>query len=627
MSRTHRYSRRLALVLAHVGLAALANVGAFWLRFDGEVPDAYLDRCLELLPFLLLLRAAAYGAFGLYTGLWRYTSVEDLRALIAATAASSLAFLLLVHVTGAHPYPRSVFLMDALLGVVAIGGVRMSWRLYTEYRRRRRGRRVLIYGAGDAGERVVRDMRQGGQYEPVGFVDDDPRKVGKRIHGVRVLGRREDLPWIMSRYAPDEVLVAAPRGGPRMLRSLVEALEPYKVPIKTLPHLHDILDGVVTMNQVRELSIEDLLPRPAVDLDRMPLERLIAGKRVLVTGAGGSIGSELCRQIAALAPASLVLFERYENSLYTILHDLHDGGAPTTVIPVIGDVTDRRRLDVVFAEHQPQIVFHAAAHKHVPLMELNPCEAVKNNVGGTRQVAEAANRHGVERFVMISTDKAVNPRNVMGATKRVAEMVVQGMARRTSTRFVAVRFGNVLGSNGSVVPRFLAQIRAGGPVTVTHPEIRRYFMLIPEAVQLVLHAAAMADGGEIFVLEMGEQIRIADMARHMIRLAGYVPDEDIAIEYTGLRPGEKLYEELVACRETDEPSAVEKIRRVTASALPDPAALRGTLFDLLGAAAEGERERVIEGLRTLVPTFTHGEVETPGNDAYAAATAPDREAA
>jgi FlaA1/EpsC-like NDP-sugar epimerase len=627
MSRTHRYSRRLALVLAHVGLAALANVGAFWLRFDGEVPDAYLDRCLELLPFLLLLRAAAYGAFGLYTGLWRYTSVEDLRALIAATAASSLAFLLLVHVTGAHPYPRSVFIMDALLGVAAIGGVRMSWRLYTEYRRRRRGRRVLIYGAGDAGERVVRDMRQGGQYEPVGFVDDDPRKVGKRIHGVRVLGRREDLPWIMSRYVPDEVLVAAPRGGPRMLRSLVEALEPYKVPIKTLPHLHDILDGVVTMNQVRELSIEDLLPRPAVDLDRTPLERLIAGKRVLVTGAGGSIGSELCRQIAALAPASLVLFERYENSLYTILHDLHDGGAPTTVIPVIGDVTDRRRLDVVFAEHQPQIVFHAAAHKHVPLMELNPCEAVKNNVGGTRQVAEAANRHGVERFVMISTDKAVNPRNVMGATKRVAEMVVQGMARRTSTRFVAVRFGNVLGSNGSVVPRFLAQIRAGGPVTVTHPEVRRYFMLIPEAVQLVLHAAAMADGGEIFVLEMGEQIRIADMARHMIRLAGYVPDEDIAIEYTGLRPGEKLYEELVACRETDEPSVVEKIRRVTAGALPDPAALRGTLFDLLGAAAEGERERVIEGLRTLVPTFTHGEVETPGNDAYAAATAPDREAA
>jgi FlaA1/EpsC-like NDP-sugar epimerase len=627
MSRTHRYSRRLALVLAHVGLAALANVGAFWLRFDGEVPDAYLDRCLELLPFLLLLRAAAYGAFGLYTGLWRYTSVEDLRALIAATAASSLAFLLLVHVTGAHPYPRSVFIMDALLGVAAIGGVRMSWRLYTEYRRRRRGRRVLIYGAGDAGERVVRDMRQGGQYEPVGFVDDDPRKVGKRIHGVRVLGRREDLPWIMSRYVPDEVLVAAPRGGPRMLRSLVEALEPYKVPIKTLPHLHDILDGVVTMNQVRELSIEDLLPRPAVDLDRTPLERLIAGKRVLVTGAGGSIGSELCRQIAALAPASLVLFERYENSLYTILHDLHDGGAPTTVIPVIGDVTDRRRLDVVFAEHQPQIVFHAAAHKHVPLMELNPCEAVKNNVGGTRQVAEAANRHGVERFVMISTDKAVNPRNVMGATKRVAEMVVQGMARRTSTRFVAVRFGNVLGSNGSVVPRFLAQIRAGGPVTVTHPEVRRYFMLIPEAVQLVLHAAAMADGGEIFVLEMGEQIRIADMARHMIRLAGYVPDEDIAIEYTGLRPGEKLYEELVACRETDEPSVVEKIRRVTAGALPDPAALRGTLFDLLGAAAEGERERVIEGLRTLVPTFTHGEVETPGNDAYAAATAPVPEAA
>jgi FlaA1/EpsC-like NDP-sugar epimerase len=622
MSRTHRYSRRLALVLAHACLAACANLAAFWLRFDGEVPEAYIHRCLELLPFLLLLRASAYGAFGLYTGFWRYTSVGDLRALIAATAASSVAFILLVYVADAQPYPRSILVIDALLSMAAIGGVRMSRRLYLDYRRRRRNRRLLICGAGDAGEMVVRDMRQRGDYAPIGFVDDDPRKVGKRIHGVPVLGRRQDLPWIMSRYAPDEVLVAAPRGGPRMLRSLVEALEPYKVPIKTLPHLHDILDGVVTMNQVRELSIEDLLPRSAVDLDRAPLERLIAGKRVLVTGAGGSIGSELCRQIAALAPASLVLFERYENSLYTILHDLHDNGAPTVVVPVVGDVTDRQRLDDVFATHRPQIVFHAAAHKHVPLMELNPCEAVKNNVGGTRQVAEAATRHRVERFVMISTDKAVNPRNVMGATKRVAEMVVQAMARRTSTRFVAVRFGNVLGSNGSVVPRFLSQIRAGGPVTVTHPEIRRYFMLIPEAVQLVLHAAAMAEGGEIFVLDMGEQIRIADMARHMIRLAGFVPDQDIAIEYTGLRPGEKLYEELVAIRETDEPSDVEKIRRVTASALPDPAALRGTLFDLLRAATESDRERVIAGLRQLVPTFAPGEVDTPGSDAYAAAAGP-----
>jgi FlaA1/EpsC-like NDP-sugar epimerase len=622
MSRTHRFSRRLAVVLAHVCLAAFANFAAFWLRFDGEVPEAYVHRCLELLPFLLLLRAAAYAAFGLYTGFWRYTSIEDLRALITATAASSAAFILLVYAADAHPYPRSIFVIDALLGVAAIGGVRMSRRLYVEYRRRRRGRRVLIYGAGDAGAMVVRDMRQSGEYEPVGFLDDDPRIVGKRIHGVPVLGRREDLPGVMSRYAPDEVLVAAPRGGPRMLRSLVEALEPYKVPIRTLPHLRDILDGVVTMNQMRELSIEDLLPRPAVDLDGTPLERLIAGRRILVTGAGGSIGSELCRQIAARAPASLVLFERYENSLYTILHDLHDNGAPTVVVPVIGDVTDRRRLDDVFAAYQPQIVFHAAAHKHVPLMELNPCEAVKNNVGGTRQVAEASVRHRVERFVMISSDKAVNPRNVMGASKRVAEMVVQAMARRTSTRFVAVRFGNVLGSNGSVVPRFLNQIRAGGPVTVTHPEIRRYFMLIPEAVQLVLHAAAMAEGGEVFVLDMGEQIRIADMARHMIRLAGFVPDEDITIEYTGLRPGEKLYEELVATRETDEPSAVQQIRRVTASTLPDPATLRGTLFDLLRAAADSDRERVIAGLQQLVPTFAPGAVDTPGNDAYAAATGP-----
>jgi FlaA1/EpsC-like NDP-sugar epimerase len=450
------------------------------------------------------------------------------------------------------------------------------------------------------------------QYKPVGFVDDDRTKVGSSIHGVPVLGGRQDVQRILTRIHPDEILIAIPKASPRTIREIVHALQPYKIPITTLPNLRDLLDGTVKTSQIRSLSIEDLLARPPVDLDPEPVSRLIGGKRVLVTGAGGSIGSELCRQILALEPAELVLLDRYENGLYEIAGELGRRLENVTLRSVIADVGDANRINDVFSTHRPQLVFHAAAHKHVPMMELNPCEAVKNNVLGTRCVARAADRLGVERFVMISTDKAVNPTSIMGVTKRVAEFVVQDIGQRSATVFSTVRFGNVLGSNGSVIPLFLDQIKAGGPVTVTHPDMRRFFMLIPEAVTLVLHAATMAAGGDVFVLEMGEQIRVADMARHLIRLSGYVPDQDIEIRYVGTRPGEKLYEELVGTDEIAEPSASDKVTRVRPSSVPPDLGRR--VSELGRSAARGASASLVEQLRAIVPTFKPQTPSAEPND-------------
>jgi FlaA1/EpsC-like NDP-sugar epimerase/predicted RNA-binding Zn-ribbon protein involved in translation (DUF1610 family) len=382
------------------------------------------------------------------------------------------------------------------------------------------------------------------------------------------------------------------------VRAIVRSLQPFKVPIKTLPKLRDLIDGKTDLSQIRSLEVEDLLARAPVGLDPEPVKHLIAGRRVLVTGAGGSIGSELCRQIARLKPASLVMFERYENSLHAIRMELEDARKHSGLVPVIGDVTDEIRVRQVLDEHRPEIVFHAAAHKHVPLMEENPCEAIKNNVRGTRLLAQAADELGVDRLILISTDKAVNPTSVMGASKRLAELVVQAQPAGSGTSFSVVRFGNVLASNGSVVPRFLDQIKKGGPVTITHPEIRRFFMLIPEAVQLVLHAAAQAQTGATYVLEMGEQIRLLDMARDLIRLSGFVPEEEIPIVFVGLRPGEKLYEELAGRDEEVGPSTVEKVLRVT-SLGQTPPDFSASIDRIESLAAAGRRDEVLSLLRTL----------------------------
>jgi FlaA1/EpsC-like NDP-sugar epimerase len=598
--------RRALVVLLHLALVVVASYTAFLLRFDGLIPANYLAVYLQALPWLIVVRMVTFAPFKLYEGLWRYAGIWDLRNIIIGVVASSGLFYQVAIWRIASPtYPRSILVIDSVLLIVAMGGTRLGRRLVHELTRGERSKRVLVLGAGDAGERIVRDMRGSADspYEPIGFVDDDQAKVGMRIHGIPVLGTRASLSALIELYNPAELLVAIPSAGAAFITEVVRTLEPYKIPIKTLPNVRELANGAL-ISQIRTLKIEDLLERAPIGLETKSLNRLIRGKRVLITGAGGSIGSELCYQVAALEPQALMLLDRYENGLFGVLNGLASRNGHCEVHSLIGDVTDRKRLNALMARYRPEIVFHAAAHKHVPLMEANPCEAVKNNVYGTRLVMEAAERHGVDRFVLISTDKAVNATNVMGTTKRIAELLVQAMNRRGRTSYLAVRFGNVLASNGSVVPTFVEQIKCGGPVTVTHPDMRRFFMLIPEAVQLVLHAAAQAEAGAVYVLEMGEQVRLIDMARNLIRLSGLVPDEDIEIVFTGLRPGEKLSEELVGSDEQVEPSSVEKVMRVLSTAPPHMDRLGAQVAELERLAFEGDVDGTLSQLGIIVPSFT-----------------------
>ena len=599
-------NRVVIVAAAQIALVVVSNYAAFWLRFEGRIPPSEWNYFSDTIVLLVVIRALMFVPFRLYSGLWQYTGASDLFAIGVAVASSSALFAVVLRWgIGPEEYSRSILVIDAILLILLLSAIRISKRWVLQLRRTKGEKRVLIFGAGDAGEMIAREMQhEPCGYEPVGFIDDDPAKVGHRIHGVPVLGGRGDVERILSELHPHEVLVAVPSVDPSIVRALVQALQAYRIPITTLPAVRDILDGRVAIHQIRELTIEDLLPRPAIDLTVEPVREVITGRRVLVTGAGGSIGSELSRQIRVLDPACLILFERYENGLYEISKDLIDRFGSDRIRPAIGDITDAGRVHQVLQQYRPDVIFHAAAHKHVPLMEHNPCEAIKNNVVGTATIAEAADRMGVERFIMISTDKAVNPSSVMGATKRIDELMLQAMSGRSRTRFATVRFGNVLGSNGSVVPRFLEQIKAGGPVTVTHPEMRRYFMLIPEAAQLVLHAAALGEPGMIYVLDMGEQMSLVEMARNMIRLAGFVPEQEIAITFAGLRPGEKLFEELVGAGEIAEPSPIPKILRVRDGFRPDSYALESQVAELVRLAISGDSSAVLQQLGLILPTFS-----------------------
>jgi FlaA1/EpsC-like NDP-sugar epimerase len=595
-------------------LFASATVLAFALRFEGFEwgPDQNHSALLFLLTSLPL-KIGIFWRVGIYRRLWRYAGIADVERLIWASGASGLMALLLGAIVlpglglTVMRVPLSVLFLDGLITASFAAAPRFAVRAFGRRRQQHRlqdARRALIVGAGAAGEMIVKELMShpGLGLNPVGFVDEDRSKHGHRMCDLPVLGDLAAIPDLVLSHEIDEVVIAMPRAPGAVVRQVVRAALEVGVKTRTVPAMFDIISGRVTVASLRQVEIQDLLRREPIQTDLDQVRVLATGETVLVTGAGGSIGSELCRQLARLDPAQILLLGHGENSIFDMLAELTEHFSNVTTIPIVADVRDRERLRHVFRQYRPYSVFHAAAHKHVPLMEGNVAEAVTNNVLGTKNVAELAAEFGVEHLVLISTDKAVRPSNIMGATKRVAEQIVQQIAQEHERKFVAVRFGNVLGSRGSVVPTFLRQIREGGPVTVTHPEMRRYFMTIPEAVQLVLQAGAIGQGGEVFVLDMGEPIKVLDLATDLIRLSGLEVGADIEIRFSGVRPGEKLYEELLFDSETAVPTDHPKVLRAKNGALP--LGLSRVIEMLVERSRQGRPDDEIrELLVRLIPEF------------------------
>jgi len=566
MARHINFGYRPALAMLHdIAAATVAWTGAYLLRFNFELPASFEHEMLGTMVWVLSLQALIFWRFGLYRGLWRYASLIDLKRIFwAAIVATALIPLLFWLLRLPVILPRSVLVIYPALLMLLMGGGRLIYRLWKERALfadiKLNGEPVLVIGAGDAGFGLAKDLARNPHWRVVGFLDDDEHKIGSLVNGVRVLDKLDALAAVARRLGVNKAIIAMPGVSHRSRRRAIELCNNAGIKPLTVPALDDLMRGNYSISQLRAVELDDLLGRDPVKLDDAGLQSQLSGRTVLVTGAGGSIGSELCRQIARFQPARLLLYEANEFALYRMEQEMEQAFPELETIYLAGDVRDEGRLDQVFAEFHPEVVFHAAAYKHVPLMECgNAWQAVRNNVYGTWQVARSAKKHGAERMVLVSTDKAVNPTSVMGATKRLAEIVCQGAQEAAGTRFIIVRFGNVLGSTGSVIPKFREQIAKGGPITVTHPDISRYFMSIPEAAQLVMQAGYMGKGGEIFVLDMGEPVKITDLAKDMIRLSG-LNEDDIRIEYSGLRPGEKLYEELLADSEHALPTPHPKLR-------------------------------------------------------------------
>jgi len=599
--------RTAAIILHDILVAALAWLGAYWLRFNLEVPFEFRTAALSTLFWVVPLQAAVFWRFGLYRGIWRFASLPDLKRIVIAVGIAALLIPLVLVLFRVHAVvPRSVLILDPLLLVIVMGGSRLAYRAWKEHRLasvlRPDSKPVLVAGAGSAADFLLRELaRNPAGFHVVGLLDDSRDKQGRLVQGLPVLGALDDVVACAKKMEVDDIVLALPSAAHAVRKRITQICAEAGLNVMTIPSLEDLVAGRVSVSSLRRVELDDLLGRDPVQLDDSGLHRLLTGQVVMVTGAGGSIGSELCRQIARFSPSQLVLFEQSELALYAMEQELPQHFPGLSIVPVIGDVKNAVWVNQVMAGHRPAVVFHAAAYKHVPLMEnANAWEAVRNNVLGTQVVAAAAQAQGVGKFVMISTDKAVNPTNVMGATKRLAEMACQAMQQPAGTRFVSVRFGNVLGSSGSVIPKFEKQIEAGGPVTVTHPEITRFFMSIPEAAQLVLQAGLMGEGGEIFVLDMGEPVRIAELARLMIRLSG-ADEARIRIEYTGLRPGEKLYEELLADDESTLPTPHPKLR--VAKARRADADWYAECLAWLGHTGPYDEATVKRQLKTWVPEY------------------------
>lgn len=617
----------LIIFIVDVLLLAAALYDAFLIRFEFNIPPFYLDLFLRMLPYVIVTKIACLYFFDLYRGMWRYTSISDLLNIIkAATASSLLITLFIAFKMRFIGYPRSVFIIDCFLTILFIAGFRLLVRLFFERLAREKSnksmpqqfmslfkrypksvKKLLIIGAGDCGEKILREIRDNSSLnlKVIGFLDDNRNKIGRKIHGVPVLGLVSEISSAIKKVRADEALIALPSATGSQMRKIVEHCKESGIPFKTVPGYGELINGRVSVKSIRDVAYPDLLGRPVVKLDAPGISDYIKGYCMLVTGAGGSIGSELCRQICKFGPKKIVLFERAESPLYEIELELKRNFSDICIVPVLGDIQSSIQLENTFKSHNPQTVFHAAAYKHVPMLEIQPWKAVENNILGTERLIKVVQQHGCDRFVFVSTDKAVRPTNVMGASKRVAEMLIQcqGSNPNNQTKFAVVRFGNVVGSVGSVVPLFKKQIEIGGPVTVTHPEVTRYFMTIPEACQLILQAGALCNEQvEIFILDMGKPIKIADLARDLIRLSGFEPDVDIKIEFIGLRPGEKLFEELITEGEGIVPTTHEKIMTLRGEKC-SLKMLNGKIDELGQLAEEQNADKIRSKIKEMVADY------------------------